>query len=280
MAIKKAKFTILLCLLPLLFTISCARDLVTGKSTYNVYSIGSDVKLGSYVMVQQLKLLKKQKQAYDSKKNKKQLKSIKEIVNNIAAVSHYPNFPYEVHLADVDIVNAWCAPGGKIMVYEGLWDPKKGLVKKDNKDELAAVLAHEIAHATARHITESISRNLTIATVGTVASQAISASSTVGGNIFQEVFSQGFNIFVPTYSRKNEFEADYVGLMYMARAGYDPRAAIELWKRAAKKKGDRTSLYATHPSSGIRATTLEKHLPEAIEAYEAAKPAKIKKKKR
>lgn len=259
--------------------VGCAKDLITGKKTYNMYSIDSDVTLGSHVMKSQLTGLEKNKKSYDSGKNKKQLKNIQEMVNNIARVSHYPNFPYEVHLADVDIVNAWCAPGGKVMVYEGLWDPKKGLIKKGDKDELAAVLSHEIAHATARHVTESLSRNLTIATLGSIASTVISTQSTVGGNLFQEMFSEGFNIFVPTYSRKNELEADYIGIIYMSKAGYDPRAAIRVWERASKKKGDKSSIYASHPASGIRAKSLQKHLPEAMAYYEESQKGEKRRRK-
>jgi len=254
----------------------CARDLITGKKTYNLYSVDSDAKLGSYVMKSQLKSLKKAKKKYDTKPNKKQLKQIREIVKNIASVSHYPKFPYEVHLADVDVVNAWCAPGGKMMVYEGLWDPKKGLVKKGNEDELAAVIAHEMAHATARHVTEAISRNTTILAIGSVASSIISAHSAVGGDVFQDIFTEGMNVFIPSYSRKNELEADRVGLFYMAKAGYDPRAAVRLWIRAAKRKGDQSSIYASHPSSGIRAKQLKKYLPDASFIYEEA----VKKRKR
>lgn len=253
-----------------LFTANCAKDLISGKKVLNYYSIDSDIKLGNYVMKMQLSALNKAKKSYDTKKNSSQLKRIKKIVDRISLVSHY-KFPYEVHLADVDVVNAWCAPGGKMMVYEGLWDPKKGLVDKKNDDELAAVLAHEIAHANARHVTEAISRNVTIMTLGQIAASVISAHSGVGGDLFQEVFSQGFNIFVPTYSRKNEYEADRVGFIYMAKAGYDPMAAVRVWERASKKRGDRTSIYATHPSSGARAEALKKHLPEALIYYEEAK---------
>lgn len=249
----------------------CAKDLISGKSTYNLYSLDSESQIGSYVMKMQLKSLKENKKEYDSKRNTDQLELINKIVKDIVAVSHYPNFPYEVHVADVPVVNAWCAPGGKIMVYEGLWDPKKGLIQKGNRHELAAVLSHEIAHATARHVTEAVSRNVTIMAVGQVASSVIGASSVEGANLFQQIFSQGFNIFIPSYSRKNELEADKIGLIYMAKAGYDPRAAVAVWKRAAKKRGDETSIYATHPTSGIRAKTLEKYLPEALQYYEQAK---------
>jgi len=78
------------------------------------------------------------------------------------------------------------------------------------------------------------------------------------------------NIFVPSYSRKYEYEADAIGLMYMAKAGYDPRVAVELWKKAAQKKKDYASIYASHPSSGARAKHLEEILPKAMEFYDEA----------
>lgn len=250
----------------------CAKDLVTGKTTLNYYSIDQEPRLGMQVLLQQEKALNKNKKDLDAAKDFDQLLRLERIVARIVMVSHYPNFPYEVHLADVDAVNAWCAPGGKIMVYTGLWDPKKGLVNKDNDDELAAVLAHEIAHATARHVTEAISRNMTIALVGSAVSGAIAAGGyQEGSNLFGEIFSQGMDIFVPSYSRKSEFEADEIGLFYMAKAGYDPRVAVELWKRAAEKKKDRGSIYASHPSSGARAKHLEALLPQAMAMYELAK---------
>lgn len=250
---------------------ACAKDLVTGKKVFNYYRLESEAKLGTHVLESQIQELKRQKKAVDSKKNDTMLKKIREITTRIAAVSHVTNFPYEAHLADIDVVNAWCAPGGKIMVYEGLWDSKEGLVEKGNEDQLAAVLAHEIAHATARHVTESISRNMTIAIAGTVAEQAIATGSQQGADLFGKVFGEGFNIFVPSYSRKNELEADRVGLFYMARAGFDPREAVKLWKKAAKKHKEPTSLYASHPSSGERAQQLEKYLPEALEVYRVTK---------
>ncbi len=250
----------------------CAKDVITGKTTLNYYKVENEPKLGEQVLVYQAKALKNEKKELDPEKDAKELERLKRIVRNISAVSHYPNFPYEVHIADVDIVNAWCAPGGKIMVYEGLWDPKKGLVEKDNDDELAAVLAHEIAHANARHVTETISANMTIMMVGAAVSTAIAAGGyQEGSNLFGEVFSQGMNLYLPSYSRKNEFEADHIGLAYMAMAGYDPRVAVELWKKAAQKKKDFSSIYASHPSSGARAKYLETLLPKVMPLYEQAK---------
>jgi metalloendopeptidase OMA1, mitochondrial len=254
-----------------LFGISgCAHDYVTGKSSYNWFKLGDDIGLGKQVLGAQLQEFKGKKVPVDESADKEMLNRLQTIVNNITAVSHLPNLPYEVHLADApDIVNAWCAPGGKIMVYSGLWDPKKGLVHKDNDNEIAAVLSHEIAHATARHVTKSLSQNMTIMLAGTVVSSAIAAGGSIqGSNIFGQFFSTGFNIYAPSYSRKNEMEADRIGLFYMAKAGYDPRAAVEVWKRAAQKRGDAYSIYASHPPDGQRAKQLEAFLPQAIAIYD------------
>jgi len=263
----------------LLAVTGCAKDLVTGKKTLNYYSLKSEPALGQRVLVQQAKAAKKKGKKMDSAADAKEYERIQGIVERIRPHTHYPKFPYEVHLVDSKVVNAWCAPGGKMMVYTGLWDPKKGLVEKGNEDQLAAVLAHEMAHANARHVTESISRNMTIMMAGAAVQTAIAAGgSNTGANLFGEVFSDGMNIYVPSYSRKNEYEADRLGLMYMAKAGYDPREAVKLWKEAAKRKKDRTSIFASHPSSGARARQLEKLLPEAMALYEKSLAVKDGKK--
>jgi metalloendopeptidase OMA1, mitochondrial len=247
----------------------CAHDYVTGKSSYNWYKLQDDVKLGNQVLSAQLQSFEKQKVPVDPPEDKAETQRLQSMVNRIAKVSHLPDLPYEVHLADASVVNAWAAPGGKMMVYSGLWDPKKGLVNQKSDDEIAAVLAHEISHVTARHVTESLSQNMTVALAGAVASSAIAAGgSASGSNLFSQAFSAGYSIYAPSYSRKNESEADRIGLFYMAKAGYDPRAAITVWKRASQKKGDAGSIFASHPSSGERAKNLEKYLPQALAIYQ------------
>ena len=192
----------------LFYTTGCAKDLVTGKSTLNYYNIEQEPKLGNQVLYTQSKAIKKKGKKMDMEADPEEYMRLKRIVARIAPHTHYPKFPYEVHLADVDIVNAWCAPGGKIMVYTGLWKPKKGLVQKGNEDELAAVLAHEIAHANARHVTEAISRTMTIAVAGAAVQTAIAAGgSSQGANVFGQVFSDGMSLYLPSYSRGNEYEA-------------------------------------------------------------------------
>lgn len=248
---------------------SCAKDYVTGRSSYNWYKITDDIGLGQKVLGAQLQAFEGKEVKVDESADEAMLQRLQGIVNNLAEVSHLPDLPYEVHLADAPIVNAWCAPGGKIMVYSGLWDPQKGLVNKLSDDEIAAVLGHEMAHATARHVTESLSKNMTILLAGTVVSSAIQAGgSATGANVFEQFFSTGFNIYAPTYSRKNEMEADRIGLFYMAKAGYNPQFAVEVWQRAAKRRGDATSIFASHPPSGERAKQLAALLPQAMALYQ------------
>ncbi|QQR80809.1 MAG: M48 family metallopeptidase [Deltaproteobacteria bacterium] len=247
---------------------ACSKDPITGKTTYNWYGIEKDPQFGEEVIAGQLSELRKKNAKVDEAADPVMTRKIREMTRRIAAVSHYPNFPFEAHYADVDIVNAWCAPGGKVMVYSGLFDPQKGLVKKSSDDELAAVLGHEIAHATARHVTKAMSRNMTLMAVGQVAVSAIGAS---GAGLVQDAFNQaivsGINLYIPAYSRSNEAEADRIGIMYAAKAGYNPQAAVDLWYRACQKKGNNADLYASHPSNCDRAKSLEALLPEAMSAY-------------
>ncbi len=247
----------------------CAKDLVTGKKAYNWFSIGEDIKLGDQVINEQLSDLKRQGKKVDAEADPEIYERVRKITEKIGAISHYPTFPFVAHVADVDVVNAWCAPGGKVMVYKGLFDAKKGLVTKSSDDELAAVLGHEIAHATARHVSESLSRNFTIMAVGQIALSAISASgSGTIQNAFNRAIVDGLNLYLPFYSRGNEAEADKIGILYMAKAGYNPRAAVDLWYRACKTKGDSFSLYASHPSNCQRAKDLEALLPAALQEYQ------------
>jgi len=282
------KRLIIVAVIASLFGLSgCTKDLVTGKDTYNWYSLAADVNLGNKVLKSQSNALRKKKTkkgtpVLDPPQQKKELMQLRKVVARIKPVTHYPQFPYEVHLADVDIANAWCAPGGKMMVFTGLWDPKKGLVRKGNEAELAAVLSHEMAHANARHVTEMVSRGMTIGLIGTAAQAGIyhGAGSTAAG-AFGQAANMGMNIYFPMYSRGNETEADKVGLMYMAKAGYDPRVAVRLWERAARSKNKKSyTIFASHPQSGQRAATLRRMLPKVMPVYEANKHKNEKPRKR
>ncbi len=207
----------------------------------------------------------------------KELTNIKKIGSKIEyAVSKFfenekkndptKNFQWDYILVDNDkIVNAWCMPGGKIAVYTGLLKITK------NKHALSIVMGHEIAHAVAKHTLERQSQALTI-NLGTSVADiflggAISRTrNTVGKNTGFDIFQLGI---MNPFGRKQETEADYLGLIFSSLAGYDIREAVPLWKRMAEKnKGKEPPQFlSTHPSSKNRIQNLEKWLSEVTIKY-------------
>ena len=209
--------------------------------------------------------------------DKKQLDEIKEIGSKIEnAVSSYfdsinqpdptYNFHWEYILVDNDKVkNAWCMPGGKIAVYTGILKITK------NKHGLAAVMGHEIAHAVAKHSIERASRALVL-NVGTAALDiftggAISNTSrTTGVDVARML--RTFGIDNP-FGRKQEAEADYLGLIFSSLAGYDIRESVKIWERMkeSNKGKEIPEWQSTHPSSTKRIANLNKWIPEVILKY-------------
>ena len=256
----------------LLGVASCTTiDAVTGRKVKNLWSIDDDIQLGSDFF----------KEIKDSAREEKvpinydraRMADLKGMLGRLAAVSHLPDLPYEVMLIKTNEVNAMALPGGKVIVLSGLYEGKDALVKGD--DELAAVLAHEIAHVNCRHSTEELTRNLPWELL--LMGGMLYAEYKEDENL-QAIFGGAFlfhqGLIVTKYSRKDEAEADRVGLFYMARAGYDPRAAVRLWERAAQEESkldDALNILSTHPTSGKRAQKLRELLPEVMPLYEAAR---------
>ena len=176
------------------------------------------------------------------------------------------NFGWDYVLVDNDkIVNAWCMPGGKIAVYTGLLKVTK------NIDALSIVMGHEIAHAVARHSVERMSHAMTINLGTTVADiflgGAISRTrNTVGQNTGLDIFQLGI---MNPFGRKQETEADYLGLIFSSLSGYDIRESVKLWQRMSEKnKGKETPVFlSTHPSSKKRIENLKNWISEVIIKY-------------
>lgn len=238
------------------------------KGFFNLYSVKSDIELGKYVMDLQIKEFKKKGYGVDPPKYAELKTRLETIAQKIAEVSDIPELPYEVHIFDrADIVNAYCLPGGKIGVFTGLFDREKGLVDIHDDNQIAAVLGHEMAHATLRHVTRRLTTYMGISFIGTAAS--IGLGEGIGGQaryVFNQVFSLGMNLYLPSYSRKYEKEADKTGFYYMSKARYNPQAAIDIWKKAASKGGrnsKKTDFFASHPSDASRAKALEGWFVEA-----------------
>ena len=226
---------------------------------------------------QAAQIYEKVKQKTKLSDDKKKLDEIEEIGSRIEeAVSAYfasinkndptYNFQWEYILVDNDkIKNAWCLPGGKIAVYTGILPITK------NKHGLAAVMGHEIAHAVAKHSIERASRALVL-NIGTVAADifsggAISRTSRATG-IDVAGMLRTFGIDNP-FGRKQETEADYLGLIFSSLAGYDIRESVKVWERMreAYKGQEPPEWMSTHPSSERRIETLKNWIPEIIIKY-------------
>lgn len=184
------------------------------------------------------------------------------------AEAEIKNFAWEFNLVQDKQANAFCMPGGKIVVYEGL------LPYTQNEDALAVVLGHEIAHAVAKHSAEQMSKQMR-QTYGTQILGTV-LNSTVGsgvGDIASAVAKQGFSFANLKYSRDNETEADHIGLIFAAMAGYNPEQAVPFWQRMAQGKSSGSDMFSDHPSDAKRIAALQRLMPEALKYYRVASPA-------
>jgi len=191
---------------------------------------------------------------------------VERVGRRIARVADQPDFEWEFALLDSPKVNAFCLPGGKVAVYAGILPVAK------NEAGLATVMGHEVAHAVARHGGERISQRLSVELIEQLLAVGLRKSAPIVRNGALQAFGVGTNVGVLLpYSRTHEMEADRMGLMYMARAGYDPREALAFWERMAALGGSRPPEFlSTHPGVKRRIEQLKELLPAALRAYEAA----------
>ncbi|MEJ5053967.1 M48 family metallopeptidase [Sphingobacterium sp. MYb382] len=199
---------------------------------------------------------------------------VKKVGNNIAiAVNRYLtaqglsnqyNFTWEFNLIESPDVNAWCMPGGKVAVYTGI------LPFTRNEEGLATVMGHEIAHAIARHSMEQMSNQYAMQIGAQVLGVATSGKNAIMQGLVNNAYGIGGQLALLKYSRSNESEADKLGLMFMAMAGYNPDTAVGFWERMASSKiGGSTpaEFMSTHPSDARRIADIQKLLPEARQYY-------------
>jgi predicted Zn-dependent protease len=172
-------------------------------------------------------------------------------------------YKWEFNLVEDPNINAWCMPGGKVVVYTGI------LPVTQNEAGLAVVLGHEIAHAFAKHGAERMSQGLVVELGGAALSVALKDKPELTKNLFMQSYGIGTQLGVLKYSRVQESEADHLGLVFMAMAGYNPQEAISFWQRmAAQKKGTQTPEFlSTHPADETRIQNLKDLLPEAMKYY-------------
>jgi len=182
-------------------------------------------------------------------------------MNNMS--SDIKNYKWEFNLIESSQVNAWCMPGGKIVFYTGI------LPYTLDESGIAVVMGHEIAHAIARHGNERLSQQLMVTMGGIALAVALQEKPEETRNLFLAAYGAGatVGILLP-YSRKHEYEADRIGMVLMAMAGYDPHEAIKFWERMANaSKTKIPEFLSTHPTDENRIQELRKFLPEAMKFY-------------
>ena len=173
-------------------------------------------------------------------------------------------FKWEYNLVDDKAVNAWCMPGGKIVVYTGL------LPVTQNEAALAVVIGHEVSHALLQHGNTRMSQGLLQQLGGVALSVAVANKPVETQNLFMTAYGAGttVGIMLP-FSRNQELEADRYGLIWTAMAGYNPQEAIPLWERMERASQGQSppEFLSTHPSEGRRINQLQKYMPEAMKYY-------------
>ena len=175
---------------------------------------------------------------------------------------------WEVTLFDEESANAFALPGAKIGVYTGLLDVA------ENADQLAAVIGHEVAHVLERHSNERVSSNVLSGTVVAIGTEVLAGgAATEARQATQQALSQGAQLLgLLPYSRAHEAEADQVGVMLMAKAGFDPAASVQLWKNmAAANASQPLEILSTHPAPATRIQKLSSYLETATPVYEQAR---------
>jgi metalloendopeptidase OMA1, mitochondrial len=232
--------------------VACAQAPVTGRNQLILLPESQDADMG----LQAYQQIRQQEQvSRDAALNQR----VQTVGQRIAAVSGHPEWDWQFTLFDNPEPNAFALPGGKVGVYTGLFKVAQ------NDAQLAAVMGHEVGHAIARHGAERMSQGI-LAQLG-----GIAVGAATGSQAYVDLYSQAatLGVILP-YSRGQESEADEIGLMLMAEAGYDPREAVKLWQNFEALGGQRPPEFlSTHPAEGTRIERLQELMPEALEVYQA-----------
>jgi len=250
-----------------IFINACTTNAVTGRSQL---SLISESALQEEAVSQYRTFLSQNKVITNT--GSRDAEMVKRVGNRIAAaITQYytsqgkgsvlEGYNWEFNLVDNKDVNAWCMPGGKVVVYTGLFTVAQ------NEAQLAIVLGHEITHAVANHGQERISQAMLAQGLG-VAGSAVFGSSQAG-NIFNNVYGPAatVGVLLPN-SRKQELEADHYGLIFAAMAGYNPQEAIPFWTRMANAGGAKPPTFlSTHPADAQRIQRIKEFMPEALKYY-------------
>ena len=237
---------------------------VTGRKQTLMVSDGDMLSLSSQQYQQYMQTAKASTNATNTAMVKRVGQNLANAVTtylqNNGYASEVANFAWEFNLVQDQQVNAWCMPGGKIVVYEGL------IPVTQNEASLAIVLGHEIAHAVAKHSAERISKEYKNQYGVAILSAATQAAGVSAGTqqLIDLVQQVGGSLLTSGFSRKQESEADHMGLIFAAIAGYDPNVATSFWERMAAQGSGSGGLFSDHPSDEKRISDIQKWMPEAL----------------
>jgi predicted Zn-dependent protease len=266
MSTPPRKFWIVLLLLGVLA--SCSTVPVTGRRQLNMVS---DPAILSMSFQQYNDFLKTHKLSTDAEHTEKVRqvgrriqKGVESYFAGIGMRSELDGYKWEFNLVEGEEINAFCMPGGKVVVFTGL------LPFTRDDAGLAVVMGHEIAHAVAKHGNERMSQALAMQMGGVALGVAMSGESDQNRELWMMVYGMGASLgYMLPFSRLHEREADQLGLIFMALAGYDPHAAIDFWQRMSGNKGGKKppEFLSTHPSDQTRIEAIKKFMPEAMTYY-------------
>lgn len=267
---KRLQLTVLTAVV--FFGFSCSRVPITNRAQTNLFPESEMMSLGrknytDFLNTHQVVPLTDPNTQLVKKVGGKISSAISAYLTSIKKQKRVAGYVWEFNLVKDDkTVNAWCMPGGKVCVYTGLLP-----VTKDESG-LAVVMGHEIAHAIARHGNERMSQAAMVKVGGEVVGAVAGSSGVAGSQVaFEKLYGVGSALGQLAYSRKHESEADKLGLVFMALAGYDPSKAVEFWERmAASSNGAPPQILSTHPSDKTRIADIKKFLPTAMKYYKPA----------
>lgn len=236
----------------------CVTEPETGRKRLILTSMSQETSLGQQSWTE---IQKQEKPSTDAAK----VAAVQRVGTALSKVVTQSGFEWEFKCFASEEMNAFCLPGGKVAVYEGLF---KNL---GNDAELAAVVGHEIAHATARHGGERMTQAMAVGLAGLGLNMALESKAVESRELWMTAYAgiSTVGVILP-YSRVHEYEADEIGALYMARAGYDPRAAISFWEKFAASKGGAKvpEMLSTHPVDANRVARLQQIMPKALAEYE------------
>jgi len=264
---KRIKLLLAVLLSSLMFLITCSTVPLTGRSQLNLIPSGEMLSISYQQYDQFLSENILSSNTANTEMVKRVGQNVQHAVETYMAqnnlIDRLEGYKWEFNLVDDEQVNAWCMPGGKVVVYTGILPVTK------NETGLAVVLGHEIAHAIAEHGNERMSQGMLQQLGGVALSVALKDEPETTRIIFYTAYGVGTTVGVLLpFSRTQESEADHLGLIFMAMAGYDPHNALDFWQRMKEEGGQSPPEFlSTHPNYDTRIENIKEWMPEAMNYY-------------